>query len=283
MDSGWYVLLAGGAAVALLGAAIAALTLRRATDVTVGGRPTLLFRVAYAELAALTEGRDGVRRTAVFASAALLGGLLLTTVLGLLAEPLRGLVDDPLESLLRDVRAPSLTDAAEVLVALGDGAVVAGVVVVAAAGLALAWPRLRWLPGALLAGAAAAAWLGSGLVALVVPGTWPAFPPAAAVAVCGGVLLLLQLGLRMSRGRGLPVALGVVLWLATAVLAWAVAFATAYLGPEVPTAAAGGTVLGAFVLLALAVAAVRHSGLAVAGSAGRVHIGKPLTAPRRTG
>jgi hypothetical protein len=161
--------------------------------------------------------------------------------------------------------------------------VVTGVVLVGTAALALAWPRLRWLPGALLAGAAAAAWLGTEVVALVVSGTWPVFPSVAAVAVYGGVLLLLQLGLRLSRGRGLPVALGVGLWLAVAVLTWAIAFATAYLGPEVPTAAAGGAVLGAFVLLAVAVAAVRHSGLAVAGTAGRVHIGKPLTAPRRTG
>ena len=62
----------------------------------------------------------------------------------------------------------------------------------------------------------------------VVPGTWPAFPPAAVVAVDGAVLLLLQLGLRMHRRRGLPVALGVVAWLAFAVLAWAVAFAEAF-------------------------------------------------------
>jgi hypothetical protein len=86
----------------------------------------------------------------------------------------------------------------------------------------------------------------------------------------------------MLRGRGLPVPLGVGLWLAFAVTVWAVAFAEAFRGSLAPTAAAGGVVLGAFVLLATAIVAVRHSGLATDGSAGRVRIGRPLSAPRRT-
>jgi hypothetical protein len=57
MNPGWTVLILGGAAVALTGGAISAPALRRATDTTVGGRPTLLFRVLYSELAALRRGR----------------------------------------------------------------------------------------------------------------------------------------------------------------------------------------------------------------------------------
>jgi hypothetical protein len=284
MDStGWTALVAGGVAVALIGAVIAAVTLRRATDVTVGGRPTLLFRVAYSELAALTDGRAGARRTAAFALAAVVGGLLLTAVLGLLARPLAGLVDDPLTERLvawHDAGAADVTDA---LILLGDRAVVVGFVLVAGGVLAIVWPRLSLLPGALLAAAAAAAWAGTELVAAAVPGTWPAFPPAVFVAVYGGALLLLQIGLRMLRRRGLPIALGVVAWLAFAVLAWAVAFAEAFRLSLVPTAAGGGAVLGAFLLLAVAIVAVRHSGLAAARSSGRVQVGKPLSAPRRTG
>jgi len=281
--AGWIALVAGGVAVAAVGAVIAAITLRRATDVTVGGRPTLLFRVAYSELAALTEDREGARRTAAFALFAVVAGLLLTAVLGFLARPLDGLVDDPLARRLAAWRETSLTDAADVLVNTGHRVVVAGVVVVAAVLCAIVWPRLRWLPGALLAAAAAVAWFGVALVSALVPGAWPAFPPAAFLAVYGGTLLLLQLGVRMHRRRGLPVAVGVVLWLGLAAAGWAVAFAEAYRLLRVPTAAAGGAVLGAFVLLAVAIVAVRHSGLATAGGAGRVRIGRPLTTPRRDG
>jgi hypothetical protein len=284
MDStGWTVLLAGGVAVALLGAAAAALALRRANDVTIGGRPTLLIRVVYSEVTALTGGRDGARRTAVFAGVAVAGGLLLTAVLGLLARPLEGLVDGPVRDRLASAYDPAAANPTDALIALGHRGVVGAVVVTAAVVLAIVWPRRRWLPGALLAAAAASAWLGTELVAGVVPGTWPAFPPAAAVAVYGAVLLLLQLGLRMHRRRGLPVAPGTALWVGVAVLAWAVTFAEAFRGPLVPTAAAGGVVLGSFLLLAVAVAGVRHSGLAGAGSAGRVRVGTPLTTPRRPG
>jgi hypothetical protein len=284
MDStGLTALVAGGVVVALAGAVIAAMTLRRATDVTVGGRPTLLFRVVYSELAALTDGRDGVRRTAAFALAAAVGGLLLTAVLGFLARPLEGLIDGPLAVRLDAWHDGAAADPADGLVTLGDPGVVAGVVVAAGVVLAIVWPRLRWLPGALLAAAALAAWAGTALVAAAVPGDWPAFPPAAFVAVYGAVLLLLQVGLRIRRRRGLPVAVGVVLWPAFAVVAWAVTFAEAFSGSPLPTAAAGGAVLGAFLLLAVAITAVRHSGLAGAGSSGRVQIGKPLTTPRQPG
>jgi hypothetical protein len=101
--------------------------------------------------------------------------------------------------------------------------------------------------------------------------------------VYGSTLLLLQLGLRMRRGRGLPIRLGLALWLGFAVLVWAVAFSHALLATRVPTASATGVVLGAFVLLTAAIVAVRHSGLASAGTVGRVRIGKPLTTPRGTG
>jgi hypothetical protein len=279
--TGLTALVAGGVVVALIGAVIAAVTLRHATDLTIGGRPTLLFRVVYSELAALTDGRDGVRRTAAFGLAAAVGGLLLTAVLGFLARPLAGMVDEPLAARLVAWHDGAAADPTDGLITLGHPVVVAGVVVVAAVVLAIVWPRLHWLPGALLAAAAAAAWAGTELVAAVVPGDWPAFPPAALVAVYGAVLLLLQVGLRIRRRRGLPVTLGVVAWLAFAVLAWAVAFAEAFGGSLVPTAAAGGAVLGAFLLLAVAIAAVRHSGLAAAGSSGRVRIGKPLTTPRQ--
>lgn len=281
-SSGVTALVAGGVAVALLGAVIAALTLQRATDLTVGGRPTLLFRVAYSELTALTDGPDGARRTAAFAGGAAAGGLLLTAVLGLLARPLDGLVDGPIATRLADwydFRAANPTDA---LIMLGHRGVVAGVVAVAGVVLAIVWPRRRWLPGGLLAAAAVAAWGGTAAVSAVVPGTWPAFPPAAVVAVYGAVLLLLQIGLRMHRRRGLPLAAGAVAWVAYAVLAWAVTFAEAFRGSLVPTAAAGGAVFGAFLLLAVAVTAVRHGGLAASGTARRVPIGKPLTTPRRT-
>lgn len=284
MNPGWTVLILGGAAVAIAGGAIAAPALRRAGDTTIGGRPTLLFRVLYSELAALTRGREGVRRTGVFALAALVGGLLVTAALSLLARPLRGLVDEPLARLLAGWRAPgrgrSLDDAAHLLSGLGDGRPVTVVVLVAAAGLGLLWPTLRWFPGVLLAAVATVAWVGAGLVDVSAPLARPAWQPSAVTAVYGALLLLLQLGLRLRRGRGLPVPAGLALWLGFAVLTWAVAFGHALLATRVPTATATGVVLGAFVLLAAAITAVRHAGLAGGGTQGKVTVGKPLTTPR---
>ena len=282
--TGLTALVAGGVVVALIGAVIAAVTLRHATDLTIGGRPTLLFRVVYSELAALTDGRDGVRRTAAFAPGRRRSAASCSPPSSA-SSPARsrGWSTSPSPPGWSPGTTVAAADPTDGLITLGHPVVVAGVVVVAAVVLAIVWPRLHWLPGALLAAAAAAAWAGTELVAAVVPGDWPAFPPAALVAVYGAVLLLLQVGLRIRRRRGLPVTLGVVAWLAFAVLAWAVAFAEAFGGSLVPTAAAGGAVLGAFLLLAVAIAAVRHSGLAAAGSSGRVRIGKPLTTPRQPG
>jgi hypothetical protein len=247
-------------------------------------RCPLLFRVLYSELAALTAGREGVRRTGVFALAALVAGLLVTAALSLLARPLAGLVDEPLARLLAGWRSPdhgtSLDDAAHALSGLGDGRPVSVVVLVAAAGLGLLWPRLRWFPGVLLAAVATVAWVGAGLIDVSAPLARPAWQPSAVTAVYGTLLLLLQLGLRLRRGRGLPVPAGVATWLGFALLNWAVAFGHALLAIRVPTASATGVVLGAFVLLAAAITAVRHSGLAGGGTQGKVRIGEPLTTPR---
>ena len=283
MNPGWIVLTLGGAAVALAGGAIAAPALRRATEPTVGGRPTLLFRVLYAELTALTTGREGARRSGVFAFAALVAGLLVTAALSLLARPLAGLVDHPLTRLLAGWRHASLEDAARALSGLGDGRPVAVVVLVGAAGLGALWPRQRLLPGALLAAVATLAWVGAGLIDVSAPLARPAWQPSAVTAVYGAVLLLLQLGLRLRRGRGLPVPAGLAVWLGFAVLTWAVAFGHALLATRVPTASATGVVLGAFVLLAAAIVAVRHAGLAGGGTQGRVTVGKPLSTPRGIG
>jgi len=282
MNPGWIVLVLGGAAVALAGAGIARPALRRSADTTIGGRPTLIFRVMYSELAALTKGQEGVRRTGAFALAALVAGLLVTAALSLLARPLAGLVDHPVTRLLAGWRRGSLDDAAGTLSGLGDGRPVTVVVLLAAAGLGVLWPRLRWLPGALLAAVATVAWVGAGLIDVSAPLARPAWQPSAVTAVYGTALLLLQLGLRLRRGRGLPVGAGLALWLGFAVLTWAVAFGHALLATRVPTASATGVVLGAFVLLAAAIAAVRHSGLAGGGTQGKVTIGKPLTTPRST-
>jgi hypothetical protein len=280
MNPGWIVLTLGGAAVAVAGAAIARPALRRSADTTVGGRPTLLFRVLYSELAALTKGREGVRRTGAFALAALVAGLLVTAALSLLARPLAGAVDHPLGRLLAGWRRGSLDDAAGVLSGLGDGRPVTVVVLLAAGTLGLLWPRLRWFPGALLAAVATVAWVGAGLIDVSAPLARPAWQPSAVTAVYGTALLLLLLGLRLRRGRGLPVPAGLALWLGFAVLTWAVAFGHALLGSRVPTASATGVVLGAFVLLAAAIVAVRHSGLAGGGTQHRVTVGRPLTTPR---
>jgi hypothetical protein len=282
MNPGWIVLILGAAAVALAGAAIAVPALRRATDTTVGGRPTLLFRVLYSEVAALTTGREGVRRSGVFALAALVAGLLVTTALSLLARPLQGLVDEPLARLLAGWRSPehetSLDDAAQALSGLGDGRPVTVVVLVAAAGLGVLWPVLRWFPGVLLAAVATVAWVGAGLIDVSAPLARPAWQPSAVTAVYGTLLLLLLLGLRLRRGRGLPVPAGLAIWLGFAVLNWAVAFGHALLAVRVPTASATGVVLGAFVLLAAAIVAVRHSGLAGGGTQRKVTVGKSLGA-----
>lgn len=282
MNLGWIVLIVGGVAVALAGAAIAAPALRRSADTTVGGRPTLLFRVVYSELAALTTGREGVRRSGVFALAALVAGLLVTAATSLLARPLAGAVDHPLARRLAGWRHGSLDDAAQGLSGLGDGRAVTAVVLVAAAGLGLLWPRLWWFPGALLAAVATVAWVGAGLIDVSAPLARPAWQPSAVTAVYGTLLLLLQLGLRLRRGRGLPVPAGLALWLGFAVLTWAVAFGHALLAIRVPTASATGVVLGAFVLLAAAITAVRHSGLAGGGTQHKVTIGKPLTTQRNS-
>ena len=270
--TGLTALVAGGVVVALVGAVIAAVTLRRATDVTVGGRPTLLFRVLYSELAALTDGRDGARRTAAFALAAAVGGLLLTAVLGFLARPLEGLIDEPLAARLVAWHDDAAADAARTASSRSATPWSSpGSWSSRPSSSRSLWPRLHWLPGALLAAAATAAWAGTELVAVVVPGDWPAFPPAALVAVYGAVLLLLQVGLRIRRRRGLPVTLGVVAWLALRRpdLGGGLRRGLRWLRscrPRRPD----GAVLGAFLLLAVAIAAVRHSGLAAAGSSGRV-------------
>jgi uncharacterized membrane protein (UPF0136 family) len=282
MNPGWIVLVGGGAAVAAAGAAIAAPALRRAADPTLGGRPTLLFRVMYAEVAALTTGREGARRSGAFALIALVAGLLLTAALSILARPLAGLVDRPLARLLAGWDRPGLDDtalgdAATLLSGLGDGRPVTVVVLLGALALGLLWPRVRWLPGAVLAAVATLAWVGAGLVDVSAPLARPAWQPSAVTAVYGSVLLLLLFGLRLRRGRGLPVPAGLALWLGFAVLTWTVAFGHALLATRVPTASATGVVLGAFVLLAAAIVAVRHSGLATTSPRRR-----PTTsAPRR--